>query len=281
MTKLSSHRRLPLLLLAATLASTLAAACHQVDRFKDLNSVSITLERTACYGICPVYTATLDGSGVVKYAGERYVDIPGQQTAKIPPENVRNLLKAFEDIHFFTLRDKYTGPCTDLPTEFISLSVDGKTKRIQNYFCRDAKSGPQVDLFKLAQQIDSVAGTRRWIKCDAQCLAELIPAGLNVNASASDGTTPLLAAISRKNWASARLLLGSGAQTNVADSQDHTPLMHAAMANNPEMARELLAHGANVNSKNGKGFTALDMVAGGSEVQQVLLKAGAKSHGTK
>jgi hypothetical protein len=81
---------------------------------------------------------------------------------------VTDLLKAFEDIHFFDLKDKYFEYCTDLPTAIISILVDGKTKQVSNYFggCEGAKSGPQVELAKLADQIDGAASAGRWVTCD-------------------------------------------------------------------------------------------------------------------
>jgi len=181
---------------------------------------------------------------------------------------VKDLLKAFEDIHFFDLQDQYFETCTDQPTAIISIAVDGKSKQVSNYFggCEDAKSGPQ------AERIDSVAGTPRWAKCDFDCMTGLIQTGLNVNARAPDGDTPLLIAVQQRDLRKTRLLIDAGAQVNAADARGYTALMYAAMADKLEIARELLARGADMNAKDKKGFTVLEM-AGGRNVRQVLIRA--------
>jgi hypothetical protein len=206
------------------------------------------------------------------------VDIPGAQVRDIEPDKILKLLKVFEAIHFYELQDHNIGPCIDGPTDFISLSVDGRSKRIRNDFCGSGEPGPTADLVMLAQQIDSMAGASRWTRCNFECMGEQIRAGLNVNSRSPDGWSPLIAAIVRKNVQTVRLLLYSGAETNIADYADYTPLMYAAMVNSPEMVHELLAHGADVNARDAKGFGAVDMVEVGGKVHRILLKAGAKPH---
>src|SRR5215467_4183401 len=165
------HRALSgwLLVLVAMVLS-----CHGAASYIEPWAVSITLERTRCYGTCPAYIVTVLGDGSVKYFGKYYVDIPGAQTAKIQPARVEELLRAFEKIHFFDLKDRYVDDCTDGPTEVISLAMGGRSKRIENYFCYQDKSGPKVDLMQLAEQIDAVSNGRQWIQCDAGCLNKLI-----------------------------------------------------------------------------------------------------------
>jgi len=256
------------------LAVSFAVGCHSLAHPKDLGSVSVTLKRTACEGTCPVYTVSIHGSGLIEYLGERGVDIPGPQTGRIPPERVKGLLKDFEKIHFVDLQDRYFEGCTDQPTAIISIFVDGKNKQVSNYFggCEGAKSGPQVELARLAEQIDDAAGAGRWVKCDFACMKGLIQTGFDVNAQAPDGDTPLLIAVQQRDSKKVRLLLDAGAQVNAADGQGYTPLMFAGMADNPEMVQELLRRGADVNAKNTKGFTVLEM-AGGEKVRQVLTQA--------
>ena len=267
----SIRRAFPFALILGVL---LAVGCHSIAHPRNLRSVSLILKRTACEGTCPVYTVSIQGSGLVEYLGEWHVDVPGPQTGRIPPGRVKDLLKAFEDIHFFDLQDQYFETCTDQPTAIISIAVDGKSKQVSNYFggCEDAKSGPQVDLAKLAEQIDNAAGSGRWVKCDAECMKGLIQNGLNVNAQAPDGDTPLLIAVQQRDLRKTRLLIDAGAQVNAADARGYTALMYAAMADKLEIARELLARGADMNAKDKKGFTVLEM-AGGRNVRQVLIRA--------
>jgi hypothetical protein len=256
---------------ALMLTVFLVAGCNSLAHPKDLRFVSVTLKRMACYGTCPVYSVVIHGNGLVEYLGELNVDIPGDQTGRIPPEKLIDLLRDFEDIHFFDLQDKYSEGCTDQPTTIISILVDGKTKEVRNYFggCEGAKSGPQVDLARLAEQIDKAAGSVRWVKCDFDCMEGLIQTGFNVNAQAPNGDTPLLIVVKQRDLREVRILLDAGARVNAADGQGYTALMYASMADKLELVQELLARGADVNAKDKKGFTVLEM-AGGQRVRQVL-----------
>src|SRR5260370_31775631 len=180
-------RHVPVLTpIALMLTVLLVAGCHSLAHPKDLRSVSVSLKRTACYGTCPVYSVLIHGNGLVEYLGELNVDVPGDQTGRIPPEKLIDLLRDFEGIHFFDLQDRYSEACTDQPTAIISILVDGKNKEVSNYFggCEGAKSGPQVDLARLAEQIDKAAGSGRWVKCDFDCVEGLVEHGFNVTAQA-------------------------------------------------------------------------------------------------
>jgi hypothetical protein len=242
---------------------------------KDLNSVSITLERTACFGRCPVYTVSLNGSGQVVYKGDDNVDLPGEQKSQIDPGNVLMLLKSFDHIHFFSLADHYQGSCTDLPSEIISLSIDGRSKKINVYFCHDKRSGPEVDLLKLAHEIDTVTGTSGRISCDQICLTELIHNGLDVNSKDHSRDTLLMLAVRKRDLGSFRLLLNAGADVNAANDSGDTALMLAVQNNEPDMVSELLAHKAHSKAKNKAGMTALQM-AGTPELKKLLGQTRAK-----
>ena len=241
----------------------LLAACHVGTRRADLHSVVISLERTqAPEGTSPSYKVTLYPNGSVEYVGEVYVDVPGAQVAHLAPKALRDVLNFADQIHFFELQDHYYEECTDVPTAIVAIQINGKIKRVSNDYsgCARQTSGPQVDLANLAERIDTAAGTARWIKCDDQCLATLIQAGLNLNArSPTTGDTPLITAIHRKDLAKTMLLLNAGALVNLADNNGTTPLMRAVMEDQPGYVRELLRRGADVNAKDAKGFKASQM----------------------
>jgi hypothetical protein len=262
----------PILWLFTMTMTILFLGCSGVRK---LESASVTLERTSCEGTCPAYTVTIDGNGQVTYHGNSHVDITGEQKAQVRPEQVERLLKSADAIHFFALKGEYFG-CLDFPTEFISISVNGKTKKIRNDFCGTDKSGPQVDLDNFAIQIDSLANVRRWISCDYSCLQDAVHNGLDVNAKGPGGTTVLTMAIYRKDLRSLRLLLDSGARINVADVNGLTPLMYAVMNDQPEMVKELLVRGADVNAVDKRGFTVLASTAKGWPMRKMLVRAGAR-----
>jgi uncharacterized protein DUF6438 len=119
--------------------------------------VTITLERTACFGACPVYTVTITGDGRVEYEGKEFVRVKGRASATIPAADVAALAAAFDKAGYFSLQDKYTANITDLPTNITSIRIDGRFKQIVDYY-----GAPQA-LKDLERQIDRVGRTSQWV----------------------------------------------------------------------------------------------------------------------
>jgi Domain of unknown function (DUF6438) len=120
--------------------------------------VVITIERTACYGACPVYSLEITGDGTVTFQGRQFVRVIGRATATIPPEAVRQLVAEFERIHYFDLQNIYTAHITDLPTTTTSIRIGERFKKVVDHY-----GGPD-ELEKLEDRIDEVAGSDRWVK---------------------------------------------------------------------------------------------------------------------
>jgi len=94
----------------------------------------ITLERTACFGSCPIYTVSILEDGTVLYNGERFVSVTGEQTSTIDPTVVAQMVKAFEDAGYFDWDTSYENmTITDMPTVTTSVTHDGKTHQIARY----------------------------------------------------------------------------------------------------------------------------------------------------
>ncbi len=68
-------------------------------------TVLATLERTGCYGECPVYRLTVNSDGSVVYVGTRWVKVLGRQVYNISQAQVAELQAAFERANFSQLRD--------------------------------------------------------------------------------------------------------------------------------------------------------------------------------
>ena len=122
--------------------------------------VIITLERTSCYGICPDYKLTMYGDGRVVYEGKRFVKVTGTQTAQISQDKVEEIVNEFYQTDYFSLRDEYTASITDLPTTVTSISIDGKTKKVVDYY------GAPEKLNELENKIDEITNSKSWVgKC--------------------------------------------------------------------------------------------------------------------
>lgn len=130
----------------------------------------ITLERTPCFGMCPVYKLTISADGRVVFEGRHDVKKIGTAKSKISQQVLRELLAAFEKIGYFDLRDRYNEPedgckqwATDNPSAITSIAMRGKSKRVEHYY---GCYGMEVlaELKKLEQAIDDAVNSQQWIR---------------------------------------------------------------------------------------------------------------------
>ena len=129
----------------------------------------ISLQRTSCFGPCPVYTVKIDARGSVTYEGEKFVRVVGRQTARVDRSVVARLLTHAERIHFFDMRNAYrsidnpdgsTTTVTDLPTKIVTITSNRRTKRVEDYV------GAPATLEEFEKAIDEAAGSNRWVFSD-------------------------------------------------------------------------------------------------------------------
>lgn len=126
----------------------------------------ITLERTACFGTCPVYRLSVTAEGAVSFEGRAHVRQLGAASAHIKPERVEALLSELERAGYFSFASRYTPAepvcgryATDSPSAITSIRFEGRTKRIEHdYGCGAAPGALTV----LERRIDEVLGSGRW-----------------------------------------------------------------------------------------------------------------------
>lgn len=127
---------------------------------------AITIERTACFGSCPVYTISVSPSGEVQYEGRAHVRKLGVATGRVPRERVDALLSELERGGYFTFAERYTSPeptcgryATDSPTVITSVTLRGRTKRVtHDYGCGGAPGA----LVVLERRIDEALSSGQW-----------------------------------------------------------------------------------------------------------------------
>lgn len=258
------------------LAVSVSAAEMLAQTETALDDVVIRLERTSCFGECPVYTVSIDAKGNVIYDGAKFVRVEGRQTDRIPVSRVLAILATADRIGFFDLRDRYRtirNPdgtetmVTDMPTAFVTITRGGRSKRVEDYL--DAPHG----LKELEQQIDETARTTRWIRLDEQMLHQLLQKGWFP--SAAERAELLRRAVQHDDVAVVKGLLEIGADPNVTYYGTNTPPL--MMVCSAATARALLDAGASPFATNDNGGTALGRaVFLAPEVAEVLIRAGAQ-----
>lgn len=134
------------------------------------DSAAISLERTACFGTCPVYRVVIFRTGLVRFTGLRFTAHVGDTSAQIPPARVDSLLAELQEGGYFGFADAYepgTESCgraaTDNPSATSAVVLDGRRKEIRHYY--GCPAAPQT-LVHLERRIDEVAGTDRWTRTE-------------------------------------------------------------------------------------------------------------------
>ena len=137
---------------------------------QDSSISRISLERTACFGTCPVYEVSVFADGSVTFTGTRFVESVGDYSTQIGRSGFRRLVEFSEDIGFFDLDDEYRYGraedgsrivVSDLPSRITTIYRDGEVKSVLNYF-----RGPE-ELEQFERLIDTVANTAQWVGEDA------------------------------------------------------------------------------------------------------------------
>jgi hypothetical protein len=125
------------------------------------SKITMRLSRSVCYGRCPSYTVTVSGA-VIIFDGDAFVSATGRHTATVDLNEVRKLAKQFVDADFYSMDPEYRAGVTDNPTYTLSISIDGKTKKVTDYV--GAWVGMPAVITQLEDDVDALAQTDRWIK---------------------------------------------------------------------------------------------------------------------
>jgi Domain of unknown function (DUF6438) len=126
-----------------------------------------TLERTACFGWCPVYKLTIFRDGVVEYDGDDYVKTRGHAVGHLPPETLDALDRLFLSNHYLDLAPAYEDyDVTDLPSTNTSYTpAGGATKAVRHYHGdHDAPAA----LTTVEDAVDRLVHVEQWIGSEAE-----------------------------------------------------------------------------------------------------------------
>lgn len=248
------------------------------------SKVTVTLERSGCFGSCPSYTVAVSTTGIV-FDGRGFVVAEGKHTDTADADEVRKLAKRIVETDFYSMDDSYSASVTDMPTYVLTVSIDGNQKQVVDY--QGVWEGMPAVITEFEERVDALARTQLWIegdeglvqvlkteKFDFQTFAaqtmlkeasargqtttvqQFLQAGVPLKPlpppkpdkeqpSSSFQPVGLLTSASR-HPSTLRELMNAGASRNDQGDKD-LALVGAAQSGNVEAARALIAYGANPN----------------------------------
>ena len=106
----------------------------------------ISLNKTACFGTCPVYKIKIYNNQSAIFEGIKFVEKEGSYNFKISKKEINTILKKAKKINFQKMEDEYTELITDLPTTYIMIN----NKQIKDYY------GAPKELKELEEIIENI-----------------------------------------------------------------------------------------------------------------------------
>ncbi|MCG3165768.1 MAG: hypothetical protein POELPBGB_01543 [Bacteroidia bacterium] len=120
------------------------------------DSLFVYLERTACYGQCPMYKFSIYNSGYAVYEGKRFVEKLGKYEARISKTELDEIRSKARAINYFDFKDEYPKTASDFPATKTAVVLDGKRKDIM-----DGSNAPSA-LKEFEKYLDSVKDSAEW-----------------------------------------------------------------------------------------------------------------------
>lgn len=90
----------------------------------------MSLQRTPCFGTCPVYVVTVWQDGGAVYQGGQNAARVGRFVGHLDQVQRTALLRRAQELGFFTLEDRYDGEVTDLPSTIITVVAGERRKQV-------------------------------------------------------------------------------------------------------------------------------------------------------
>jgi len=136
---------------------------YQFENMKLNDSLFASIEKSPCFGQCPVYSMKIYNNGLVLYSGKNFVKKIGNYIMEICREQMLNFIDKADAIRYLEMDDTYDNSnVTDIPSATTSIVIDKKRKRVMRRF------GYPKELIKYEQLFDDLINSGKWIKVESK-----------------------------------------------------------------------------------------------------------------
>lgn len=145
----------------------LLASCNNEQKLAsstdDYSKVLITYAETPCFGECPVFQMELNGATMMAtYKGEANTSKIGMYSKPISNTEFARFMDALDRADFNKLDNEYMGRIPDFPIREITVTKNGKSKKVRN------RSEAPPALGELEQVFKNFANTDGWNKLETK-----------------------------------------------------------------------------------------------------------------
>jgi hypothetical protein len=116
----------------------------------------ISLQRTGCYGTCPIYEVVIFGNGIVTYEGKYYTDKTGKFVGQLDGKTTFTLFNKAAGLTWDEYPDEFPIDNVDFPQFFIGLETEKIERKIKG------NSRAAIELVELSQEIDQLTENLNW-----------------------------------------------------------------------------------------------------------------------
>jgi hypothetical protein len=124
----------------------------------------LSMDRTGCYGKCPIYQIRIYENGFLYYNAVKFVDTTGKFFAVLTKKQLSELITAADEAHLFEMKDEYPDnkrPPADLPSHIVAYHRKGQDKKIIDRGIDSPKP-----LVLLESRLDGLLKTVKLQNCD-------------------------------------------------------------------------------------------------------------------
>lgn len=139
-------------------------AWRTLDEFEDAGHgiTQVGVERSPCFGECPVYAAVIHSTGLVEYTGRMYVKRIGDHRGQVGLYEFQRLAQFVAGTTFWEMESYYdfrNASVSDAPASCVLVEAHGRRKLVSSYM----DAGPP-ELWAIAGLIDLLLHGVKWEK---------------------------------------------------------------------------------------------------------------------
>jgi hypothetical protein len=121
------------------------------------DSLAVSLERTPCFGRCPVFKIKVYASGFATYEGLNFAEKMGLYSYRFSQTDLDRIYKMAKAIDYFELESEYNDPrVTDLPSTISEIKLNDQAHRV------NARMGTPQELKDFHENLGIMLNERDW-----------------------------------------------------------------------------------------------------------------------